>query len=480
MLKFCRAVFNQVNLTILAWVALGAALVPFLLLACYTHPSADDYWLTNMVIATDAWQAQWDIRQNWSGRYFSLFLASFNPLVYNAFNGYKIIALLMLICTYGALLVLVKTFLSGGLSRQVILLISLVLLVLHVGFMPAVSQGYYWLSGSLSYQTANIFLLLLLAALGHFYQIRDTPQQVKYSLLITLLLFISIGCNETNMVLIAFLMSAFLVVDSLMYRHLNYTLLYLLVITAICCSLVYFAPGNAIRLQEYPANGNLFFAGTYAVAVALNNILNWLAATPLIALTLLFIPYSLKLARVRKEQKYVHPAVAILLFFLSLVVSFFVAYWSKGSHAPPRVQNNIYLLFIIGWFLTLHHGVAYLHHQYALQLLPVPRYVVWLICIWVGLLLFYNRQSNIRTAYGDLLSGRAARYNQEMNARYQFLQNSNCQICAIPKVRNMPATIFFEELPADTTWKNRYFSAYFGKKLMRLRSDTTLIENPLN
>ncbi|KAA5544210.1 DUF6056 family protein [Adhaeribacter rhizoryzae] len=456
----------------MAWLTLGAAIFPFLVVAFYTHPSADDYWLTNMVIATDAWQAQWDIRQNWSGRYMSMFLGSFNPLVYRAFGAYKLMAFLMFILTYAALLAFVKTFLYRAFPMSMAALLSLLLLVLHVGFMPTVAQGYYWLSGSLSYQTANIFMLFLLATLWHFYQNQNTPKKAFYIFLITILLCINIGLNETNMALLAFLMTAFLLVDTFLHRRLNFTLVYFLIITGICCALVYFAPGNLNRLKEYPDHGNLIFAGAYATAIAVNNSLNWLATTPILPLTVLFIPFSLKLAHYQKYQKNIHPATAIFLFFLSLIICFFVAYWSKGDHAPPRVQNNIYLVFFIGWFLTIHTTVAYLGGKYSLQILPVPIYARWLICLWIGLLLLYSKQSNIRQAYTDLFSGRASHYNQQMNARYTYLQKSDCQVCPIPEIQNIPRTIFFEEIPADTTWKNRYFSEYFGKKLMLLQPDT--------
>ncbi|MDQ3290581.1 MAG: hypothetical protein M3Q05_04760, partial [Bacteroidota bacterium] len=64
-------------------------LLPFLLLAAFCHPSADDFWLTNLVIAKGPWQAQLDMRQNWSGRYTSMLLGSFNPLVYRSITLYK-------------------------------------------------------------------------------------------------------------------------------------------------------------------------------------------------------------------------------------------------------------------------------------------------------------------------------------------------------------------------------------------------------
>ncbi|MDQ3291211.1 MAG: hypothetical protein M3Q05_07970, partial [Bacteroidota bacterium] len=74
--------------------------------------------------------------------------------------------------------------------------------------------------------------------------------------------------------------------------------------------------------------------------------------------------------------------------------------------------------------------------------------------------------SNVQVAYSDLLSGKADHYNQEMQTRYATLKNSNCQSCPIKTVKNRPKTIFFEEVPADTSWENTFYAQYFGKKLL--------------
>ena len=54
-----------------------------------------------------------------------------------------------------------------------------------------------------------------------------------------------------------------------------------------------------------------------------------------------------------------------------------------------------------------------------------------------------------------------------MNARYRQLKKSTCQICPIKAVKNIPKTIFFEEVDTDTTgWRNKHTAKYFGKKTL--------------
>jgi hypothetical protein len=443
--------------------ALAAALLPFFLLAVYCHPSGDDFWLTNIVREKGAWQAQREIRQNWSGRYTSMFLSSFNPLVFGSFTAYKALAFVLLGLLVLATSYFVRPLLDKTFSWRHTGLLSLVLLALYLGFMPVVSQVVYWMSGSLSYQVAHLALLVLFGR-----QLRRAPGPAfpGARLLPDGFLVLGIaGLNETAMALLFYLLAGLLLLSWWVTRRLPASLLALLAFAALGVACVMMAPGNAIRSAAYPEQGRIFFSLAYAGAVALNNSFNWLTFGPVLLLTALFIPFCVRLNTWPQSWQKIHPVFTWLFFSGALVTCFFVSYYSKGDHAPPRVQDTIYLVFLTGWFLNIFHTVKFLAAR-GWAIAAWPQYgvvLLWLLCL---LWFFCSPHSHIRTAWSDLASGRAARYDQEMNARYAFLKNSKCQVCPIPVVKNIPATIFFEEIPADTTWKNRYFAEYFGKKLM--------------
>jgi Family of unknown function (DUF6056) len=445
---------------------LAGALLPFLLLAAFCHPSGDDFWLTNIVREKGIWQAQWEIRQTWSGRYTSMLLASINPLVFGSFAAYKALAFSLLALLGLTMGYFVNAFLGHTRPLRQVALLSLAWLALYLGFMPVVSQVVYWMSGSLSYQVAHIALLWLFGRL-----LQPAPAGAfPVARLLTdglLVLFIS-GLNETAMALLLYLLAGLLLLGWWVSRRADKYLLVLLVLTAIGVAFVVLAPGNAARSAAYPQQGQLFFSLAYAGAVALNNSFNWLTFGPVLLFTALFIPFAWRVQAWPLSWQKIHPVFTWLFFYGALVCCFFVSYYSKGDHAPPRVQDTIYLVFLTGWFGNIFHTVKFLAAQG--WVMPAwPGYVVWLLWLLGLVWLWQGPRSHIRTAWEDLVSGRAARYDQEMKARYDLLKNSECQVCPIPEVKNIPATIFFEEIPADTTWKNRYFSEYFGKKLMRLQ-----------
>jgi hypothetical protein len=450
---------------ILLVLVLAAALVPFFLLTAFCHPSGDDFWLTNIVREKGIWQAQWEIRQTWSGRYTSMFLTSINPLVFGSFTAYKALAFLLLGLLGLAVGYFVDALLGRSLPWQQVVLLSLAFLALYLGFMPTVAQVVYWMSGSLTYQVAHIALLWLFGR-----QLRSAPAAAFSSpRLLTdglSVLFIA-GLNETAMALLFYLLAGLLLLSWWATRQFNKALLALLILTAVGVAFVALAPGNATRSAAYPQQGQVFFSLAYAGAVALNNSFNWLIFGPVLLFTALFIPFAYRVPAWPRSWQKIHPLFTWLFFYGALVCCFFVSYYSKGDHAPPRVQNTIYLVFLTGWFGNIFHTVKFLAAKD--RVLPAwPGYAVGLLWLLGLVWLWQSPRSHIGTAWSDLVSGRAARYDQEMKARYAFLQNSDCQVCPIPEVKNIPATIFFEEIPADTTWKNRYFSQYFGKKLMIL------------
>lgn len=445
---------------------LAVLLLPFFLLAFYCHPSADDFWLTNLVREKGIWQAQWEIRQTWSGRYTSMFLTSINPLVFGSFGAYKALAFVLLALLALALQYFVAAWLNRDLWSGRTTLLSLTGLALYLGFMPVVSQVVYWMSGSLNYQVAHIALLVLFGRL-----LRNRQQGFSASRLAIdgLLVLVIAGVNETAMALLFYLLAGLAALSWWNQGKPDKTLVLLLALTVLGIALVALAPGNFQRSAEYPQQGQLFFSLGYAGAVALNNSFNWLVFGPVLPVTALFIPFCKQIKNWPESWRRIHPVLTWLFFYGALLTCFFVSYFSKGDHAPPRVQDSIFLVFLIGWFGNIFHTGQYLAAR-GWQPRAWPGYAVVLLWLLTFLWMWQSPRSNIAIAWGDLASGRAARYDQEMQARYARLQASNCQVCPIPAVENIPATIFFEEIPADTTWKNRYFAEYFGKKLMLMES----------
>ena len=85
--------------------------------------------------------------------------------------------------------------------------------------------------------------------------------------------------------------------------------------------------------------------------------------------------------------------------------------------------------------------------------------------------------NNIVTAYQDLFSLKAYKYNNEMKARFLALDNCKEQDCILEPLINKPTTIFTAEDFALTTdknnWKNLEIARFYRKKSIIIRANET-------
>ena len=83
----------------------AAMLVPALYIALgqYAYPSADDFCMATGVRDVGFFQHLWNHYFEWSGRYTSNAMYALYPLIFGLFDGYPLIAGLLILCLLGAL-----------------------------------------------------------------------------------------------------------------------------------------------------------------------------------------------------------------------------------------------------------------------------------------------------------------------------------------------------------------------------------------
>lgn len=74
----------------------------------------------------------------------------------------------------------------------------------------------------------------------------------------------------------------------------------------------------------------------------------------------------------------------------------------------------------------------------------------------IGLVLMTT--NNVRTAYKDLLSGTAQKYDAEMKERYEQLSNCTSETCVVPLIQHTPRTIFAHELARKSSEEEYYYN----------------------
>ena len=454
------------NVIILAGVYVIA---PFLLISVYIQPAGDDYFSAVRDEHTAFIPVLQDSYLHWSGRYFAIAISRINPLLFHSVVAYKWYAAILIILFVKVLFILVRQVAGKYLTIKQVAAITIIFTTMYFAAMPSVSEGFYWFSGAWVYQAANIMFVLLLAVLIKLKQVVTALARMFYFICAIILSLCIIGCNEISLIITCLCILFF---TWHVYRRRMQATRYFFTLAVICfiaAAIAGLAPGNFERLnhqQEYSASLVWTFGGGLSITVVY--LLQWLVQV-LIA-SFIYIPlcgnplakkmnddgacYSVKLKRV------------IIFFIITFFIIQLFTVWAAGGSNAGRIENVIYLFFILGYFFILQ---LYLVQRVSKSENTAVNFHPLLFKIAV-VLFFINMldvNNNISTAWLDVVSGKSAKYNAEQNERVALAKHCIKDTCLVAPLSTLPKTIFFADIKciADSTdlWTNQAYSRYYGK-----------------
>ncbi|GAB3327382.1 hypothetical protein GCM10027299_27930 [Larkinella ripae] len=455
----------------------GLALLPLLVLSFYNHPSAvDDFCFADTALKYGIWQGQKFYYDGWAGRYFSNLIVHASPLVWGWYDAYRLIPALLIIAwnvaLFGLISELMPTLSAGTRAVAVGVLFFLYVLVL-----PSPVESFFWLAAVASYTIPTIFSFYLITVIVRWYAIRQQPLKTLTTIWACFLVFAIVGSSETNLVWVLLVLGGLLGYQLLFLRRIDWFLGVLLLMALFSTWLLFRAPGNAIRMGGNPESGNFLFSVGAAFGYLATEMLRWLIQTPVLVLGVLWLPIVRRLARSdNPARRYfmVHPLLA-LLFWLGLLGGLiFPSYYGIGIAPAPRVMNVVYTFFLLGWFYLLSVWVVHVERRiwFDRRLKTAQSAgVAGIAVLWIGVNVYTS--TALRQIYGDWLSGRAAVYNREMNARHRILTDPSVETARLPVLSATPQTIFNNDVePNPQHLWNRCEAGYYGKKVVILDSLT--------
>jgi len=416
--------------------AIGAAAAATLAVAfallVHAHPMSDDLCNGVPLRELGVLGATRHEYLSWGGRWGSLFAAVVflslvdvtraYPLGIGAIFVTQILALGFLVSSLPPLRG--RTRLAWGLA--------LLLAALYWSGMPHPGESVYWLEGAWVY-SFNVSLALVVVAGLLRLPAAPSPARGAAAAGLALMAFgIAVFHELPALALLAVLSAGALV--ALRARDSRWRA-WAAVAAAVLAGLasIVLAPGNAARQSHFQEGGNVVQALVAALRMWIRVLdapvgrgdplgslmpLGWLADPRLLAATVLFVCApsirSLRAGWLEREPWLWRLGVPALGLGI-LTGSFLVGGWGLGRTLPLRAFNYLYLVFLLGWFVT---AFAWMQPHAAAGGPPAGAGYLRVVCaaiLALGLLVSTNVKQGVR----DLATGRAASFDRAMALRYE-------------------------------------------------------------
>jgi len=438
-------------------------LLPFLVLATYAHPQADDDFMNCNYHDTMGFlgaMKHWYL--GWTGRYAGVALQLLNPWCFQTLLFYKLMIAFVLLLYPLSFYYVVYTFWNKQTSFQEKLLISISLTSLYF-FVLSTPQIFYWAAGTLNYQLA---LPLFTISLTLFYKILYKNVSIIAYVMLFLLIVITNGLIEP----IAIMFTLVLTVMGLYYyfhpQKCSFAVPSFFIIWAIFwLGVSIFSIGNQVRhgyeVQQH--HYSLFQILWYATYDTARFIKHMLSNYPLLPMAILLLNFFIQKTNIHtSKNSFYWLIISLLLWGGGLIISSFLFMYGKGLlTTPERMLNMTSFIFIVG-------GVYHLWvlSQYLKSAPPLPQYVKVMLILFVGFM--YFRNDNMFYAYKDLLSGKAHNYDKQLKQRYELIQQANTDTVYVSCLKDLPHTIYYKDI---TGWLAVPYGKYYGKESVKLIFD---------
>lgn len=483
--------------TVFAWLCvlgLVASTLPLYAIAFYNHPYYDDYGFSAGVRQvwrqTGSLGAVWSAaveqaahtRQTWQGTYLGTFLTNLQPGLFSEDlywlgSFFLLTALIMCLCVY-----FITVFRALGLARWARVSLTCLATAVAIQFIPDVGEAFYWFNGGVG-NTFVYSLLALFAAL--VIRLLRTRRKMGVGLTLALIVLAALlGGGSYGGGLFGLCACAVALVwlfGSGHAKRWNVAAAFAVFLAGFLYSVS--APGNAVRA------GMIGYSVSPIKAVAQSlisgvGLLGGYVRLPIVAVTLALSPALYEAAR-QSPWRFTHPWRVTLLGAALYCAQLTPPLYSIASIGDGRIENTYFLCFVMLWFPWVYYLLGVLARRLEKTPVLTPRGFGALLmaaaCLFASGCLAFRRPGD--ALYGaqnlsgasaalSLLTGEAARYDEQMKAREALLNDDTQPVVTLAPLDAVPA-VFMEDLlaPGAAEDVRPVLCEYYGKQAIRLEGE---------
>jgi hypothetical protein len=438
-------------------------IIPYLFLAFFSVPAADDFVQASDSLERGLWEfIQWRYF-SWSGRYSSDFIIASYNLVghqlsnYFLINFYYIIPLFLISSYFIANFSFIALLVPENKIKNNFLYALIVSLAILTN--TDLNSTVFWLSGGATYALGNSLFIISLGLTIYTLYLNYNSWLFTY-INIILILFIN-GLSESIMISYTIFFILIFILNltfNLLQKKEKIINLYYLISAIASAIVVYIAPGNSNRLDAGKSE-QFFLSFVKSFSLMFHYIFTWINPfwICLVILLIVFIHNQLTGAIdiFKKNQK------ILLIIIFSLIVSFYMSYfvrwYSLGGNGPLRANSISYTIFFtITIMLCILIGINL--DEVVLKKYSNPKIFLGLITMFCCFSLGVNYQI-LKHDFRVLKS-----HHQYYQTYYPLLinaqPNSDIKLPPEPRVKILR---FTENYLTDNKnhWINRGFARYF-------------------
>ena len=454
-------------------IAVGVyTILPFLIISQYNRPAADDYDIAVRYSRHSLSYLIKDTYLNWSGRYFASLISALDPVNYKDYEIYKLLPVAFILVFAIAMFLLIRTIAKEYLNSKQILALSSLMIYLYIAAVPSSSEAFYWFPSACIYHLSDIFYLLLLIQLYKLQKPIKYTRKLFHFFYASVIAVIIIGSNEISMIITMFSIFMFSISVWAGKKEMLSWFLLLCLIGIIASGISVFSPGNLKRLEYYQYfTQSSIWTITGAGGITFFYFLQW--ALLILIATLIYIPFiGIPLAQKLSLNKITVSFKLKTFAFLSVALILFLqlfAVWFAGGSNLGRIENVIYLFFLLAYFFGLQLFINQLSIEKKNSFITNKFFLS--IAVTTFAVTVFDLNNNISTAYIDLISGKAIKYDKELSERDEIAKLCKTDTCYVPPLKNVPKTIFFTDIKSlgeDTTnfWINEVYSTFMHSGLV--------------